>query len=32
MRDFLDTWETHEQARNRSIFINHAGPRPEDSL
>lgn len=32
MRDFLDTWEAHEQAKNRSIFINHAGSRPEESL
>ena len=32
MRDFLDAWETHEQARNRSIFLHHAGSRPEDSV
>ena len=32
MRDFLDVWEAHEQAKNRSIFINHAGPGTEDSL
>jgi hypothetical protein len=32
MRDFLETWEAHEQATNRSIFLHHAGPRPEASL
>jgi hypothetical protein len=32
MRDFLDSWEAHEQATNRSIFLHHAGPRPEESL
>jgi len=32
MRDFLDVWEVHEQAKNRSIFLNHAGPGTEDSL
>jgi hypothetical protein len=32
MRDFLDTWESHEQAKNRSIFLNHAGSRTEDPL
>ncbi len=32
MRDFLESWEAHEQAKNRSIFLNHAGPRPEESL
>jgi len=32
MRDFLDTWEVHEQAKNRSIFLNHAGSRSEDAL
>ena len=32
MRDFLDTWETHEQAKSRSIFINHAGTRTEESV
>jgi hypothetical protein len=32
MRDFLETWEAHEQAKNRSIFLNHAGSRPEESL
>ena len=25
MRDFLESWEAHEQAKNRSIFLNHAG-------
>ncbi len=25
MRDFLETWEAHEQAKNRSIFINDVG-------
>lgn len=32
MRDFLDTWEAHEQAKNRSIFLNHAGARSEEPL
>src|SRR5512136_1398060 len=32
MRDFLETWEAHEQARNRSIFINHVGTGNQDSL
>jgi hypothetical protein len=32
MRDFLDTWEVHEQAKNRSIFLNHAGSRTQDAL
>ena len=32
MRDFLDTWEVHEQAKQRSIFLNHAGSRSEDDL
>ena len=32
MRDFLETWETHEQAKNRSIFLNHAGSRSEEPL
>ena len=32
MRDFLETWEAHEQAKNRSIFLQHAGSRPEESL
>ncbi len=25
MRDFLETWEAHEQAKNRAIFINDVG-------
>lgn len=32
MRDFLDTWDAHEQAKDRSIFLNHAGARPEEYL
>jgi hypothetical protein len=32
MRDFLETWESHEQAKARSIFFNHAGSGIEDSL
>lgn len=32
MRDFLTTWEAHEQAKNRSIFINHAGSGNQESL
>ena len=32
MRDFLESWEAHEQAKNRSIFLNHAGARSEESL
>ena len=32
MRDFLETWEAHEQARNRSIFINHVGAGNQESL
>jgi len=32
MRDFLNTWEVHEQAKQRSIFLNHAGSRSEDDL
>lgn len=32
MRDFLYAWDAHEQARSRSIFINHAGTRPEEPL
>ena len=32
MRDFLETWEAHEQAKNRSIFLQHAGSRLEESL
>lgn len=32
MRDFLETWEGHEQAKNRSIFINHVGAGNQESL
>ncbi len=32
MRDFLDMWDAHEQAKNRAIFLNHAGPTTEESL
>ncbi len=32
MRDFLEAWEVHEQAKSRAIFINHAGTRTEESL
>lgn len=32
MRDFLSTWEAHEQAKNRAVFLNHAGPRLEEDL
>ena len=32
MRDFLNNWEVHEQAKNRSVFLNHAGSRSEDNL
>ena len=32
MRDFLETWEAHEQAKNRSIFINHVGAGNQESL
>lgn len=32
MRDFLNAWEVHEQAKARSIFINHAGTGTEESL
>ena len=32
MRDFLYAWDAHEQARSRSIFVNHAGPRLEEPL
>ena len=32
MRDFLVAWEAHEQAKNRSIFINHAGAGSQDDL
>jgi len=26
MRDFLEVWEAHEQAKARAIFLNHAKP------
>jgi hypothetical protein len=32
MRDFLEVWEAHEQAKNRSIFINHVGTGNQESL
>ena len=32
MRDFLESWEAHEQAKNRSIFINHVGAGNQESL
>ena len=32
MRDFLSAWEAHEQAKNRAVFLNHAGSRLEESL
>jgi hypothetical protein len=32
MRDFLNSWEVHEQAKNRSVFLNHAGSGTEDTL
>jgi hypothetical protein len=32
MRDFLYNWEVHEQAKNRSAFLNHAGTGSEDYL
>jgi hypothetical protein len=32
MRDFLEIWEAHEQARNRSIFINHVGTGYQNAL
>ena len=32
MRDFLNAWEVHEQAKSRSIFINNAGTGTEESL
>lgn len=32
MRDFLEAWEVHEQARARSIFIHHAGAGTQESL
>jgi hypothetical protein len=32
MRDFLTSWEAHEQAKSRSIFINHAGSGYQESV
>ena len=32
MRDFLNSWEIHEQAKSRSIFIQHAGAGTEEYL
>ena len=32
MRDFLEAWEVHQQAKARSNFINHAGAGTEESL
>ena len=32
MRDFLNAWEVHEQARSRAIFFNHAGSGTQDTL
>jgi len=32
MRDFLTSWEAHEQAKSRAIFINHAGSGNQESL
>lgn len=32
MKDFLIAWEVHEQAKSRSIFINHAGAGTQESL
>ena len=32
MRDFLEVWEAHEQARTRAIFLNHVGPTTQDPL
>ncbi len=32
MRDFLNAWEVHEQARSRAIFINHAGSGTQVAL
>src|SRR6266404_7423590 len=29
MRDFLEVWDAHEQAKARAIFLNHARPRLE---
>jgi len=32
MTEFLNTWEASEQARSRSIFINHVGRGSESTL
>lgn len=32
MRDFLNIWEAHEQARSRAIFLNHVGSGLENHL
>lgn len=32
MRDFLNAWEGHEQARAKAIFLNDAGSGSEGSL
>jgi hypothetical protein len=32
MRDFLEIWEAHEQAKNRSIFINHVGTGYQNAM
>jgi hypothetical protein len=32
MRDFLESWEAHEQAKARAIFLNHAGPGLESYM
>jgi len=32
MRDFLETWEANEQAKNRSMFINHVGAGHQESV
>ena len=32
MRDFLEVWEAHEQAKTRAIFLNHVGPTTQDAL
>lgn len=32
MRDFLNAWEVHEQAKSRAIFFNHAGSGTQESL
>ena len=32
MRDFLNIWESHEQAQSRAIFLNHVGSGLEKHL